>query len=92
MQKKKILEGLLEFKEKIGGNHAFFRDNYSAMRLIIATQLIKFVYPDWLTCKKSLLGGHGKARHTISFDFKKISHIVMSLKAFYNLLLSPDYL
>ena len=23
------------------------------------------MYPDWLTCKKSLLGGHGKAHRTV---------------------------
>ena len=26
---------------------------------------IKFAYLDWLTCKKCLLGGHGKARRTV---------------------------
>ena len=27
---------------------------------------IKFAYLDWLTCKKCLLGGHGKARRTVT--------------------------
>ena len=26
---------------------------------------IKFAYLDWLTCKKCLLGGHGKARRAL---------------------------
>ena len=26
---------------------------------------IKFAYLGWLTCKKCLLGGHGKARRTV---------------------------
>ena len=29
---------------------------------------IKFAYLDWLTCKKCLLGGHGKARRTVRLD------------------------
>ena len=31
-----------------------------------ASPLIKFAYRDWLTCKKRLLGGHGKARRTVT--------------------------
>ena len=27
--------------------------------------------PDWLTCKKCLLGGHGKARRTVTDSFKE---------------------
>ena len=27
---------------------------------------MKFAYPDWPTCKRSLLGGHGKARRTVT--------------------------
>ena len=30
---------------------------------------IKFAYLDWLTCKKCLLGGHGKARRTVNHKF-----------------------
>ena len=26
---------------------------------------MKFAYPDWLTCKKGFLGGHGKAHRTV---------------------------
>ena len=26
---------------------------------------MKFTYPDWLTCKKGLLGGHSKVRRTV---------------------------
>ena len=31
-----------------------------------ASPLIKFAYRDWLTCKKRLLGGHGKVRRTVT--------------------------
>ena len=31
---------------------------------------IKFAYLDWLTCKKCLLGGHGKARRTVIASVK----------------------
>ena len=33
-----------------------------------AWPLIKFTYPDWLICKKGLLGGHGKARRTVKLS------------------------
>ena len=36
---------------------------------------IKFAYLDWLTCKKCLLGGHGKARRTVKPGF----HIIVSV-------------
>ena len=37
-----------------------------ALKLIMEECLsIKFAYIDWLTCKKCLLGGHGKARRTV---------------------------
>ena len=29
---------------------------------------IKFAYLDWLTCKKCLLGGHGKARRNVNIN------------------------
>ena len=45
---------------------------------------MKFAYPDWLTCKKSLLGGHGKARRTViiqnSSKFNSISLYFQLLK------------
>ena len=30
---------------------------------------IKFAYLEWLTCKKCLLGGHGKARRTVKVAY-----------------------
>ena len=37
---------------------------------------IKFAYLDWLTCKKYLLGGHGKARRTVNvFHARKTKRI-----------------
>ena len=42
-------------------------------------KLAIIMYPDWLTCKKSLLGGHGKARHTVNqiFDTDQIIHHII---------------
>ena len=38
----------------------------SVLKLFMEACLsIKFAYLDWLTCKKCLLGGHGKARRTV---------------------------
>ena len=33
---------------------------------------IKFAYLDWLTCKKCLLGGHGKARRSVNLKLPTI--------------------
>ena len=35
--------------------------------------LIKFTYPDWLTCKKRLVGGHGKVHHTVTIAYEIIT-------------------
>ena len=39
---------------------------------------IKFAYLDWLTCKKCLLGGHGKARRTVIFSPQSIIYFSLS--------------
>ena len=39
---------------------------------------IKFAYLDWLTCKKCLLGGHGKARRTVRTEL--VSHALVNGK------------
>ena len=39
---------------------------------------IKFAYLDWLTCKKCLLGGHGKARRTVNKGKKILSRFKLS--------------
>ena len=44
---------------------------------------IKFAYLDWLTCKKCLLGGHGKARRTVTnlFNISSTSKLLCSSKS-----------
>ena len=45
---------------------------------------IKVEDPDWLTCKKCLLGGHGKVRRTVNLPSNsrsKLSHCTLKGRA-----------